>query len=142
MKKRVITGVLLTAVLPEEIRRRRGETTEIAPVQSLYISRQRAIGACVLMLFGFTRFLTGSMAVYQAAGMAMTAFSVMYCAQGVCLIIWWMRHGQYRRGGWLMTAVLLLLMLPAAGTILMLLGVADQFADPRKLREKDIEGGT
>lgn len=141
----LIVSALLTAVVPEGIRRRKGQATELPPVHKLYMDRKAAMGACMLMLCGLARFLTPSLAVCQASGMAMTAFTVLYSAQGVCLIVWWLRNGQYHRGGWLITAALLLFLLPMIGTLLLILGVADQFADPRKLREKDrkdIEGGT
>ena len=141
----LVVQTLLIAVVPEGIRRKRGEETELEPVHKLHMNRQQAMGACLLMLFGLVRLFTSSVAVYQASGMAVVTFSVLYSAQGLCLIVWWLRKGVYQRSSWIVPVLLVLLMLPMIGTILMLIGVFDQFADPRKLREKDIkdiEGGT
>ena len=133
-------STLLCAVLPEAIRRRRGEPTELKSIDALCMSRREALCAGSLLLFGMVQYLTDSLAVYQAAGMAMTAFSILCGAQGVCLIAWWLRKSRSRMGI-IPGTIIVLLMLPAAGFILLMLGAVDQIADPRKLRGTDIEGG-
>ncbi|MGN1020270.1 MAG: DUF2232 domain-containing protein [Aristaeellaceae bacterium] len=129
----------LTARVPEAIRRRRGMDAQLPSMTGWYIPREYAVGAMLLALFGLVRYLTGSLAVYQAGAMSMTAFYLLYGAQGFCLALWWLRRGQLPPGAGLLICMLALSMLPMATMVLVLLGAVDQLADPRGLREEDTE---
>ena len=129
----------LTALLPEGIRRRRGREAQLPPMTGWYIPREYAVGAMLLALFGLVRYLTGSLAVYQAGAMSMTAFYLLYGAQGFCLALWWLRRGTLAPGAGMLICMLVVSMLPMAVMALVLLGAVDQLADPRGLREEDTE---
>ncbi|MGN0745980.1 MAG: DUF2232 domain-containing protein [Aristaeellaceae bacterium] len=128
---------LLSAWLPDLILRLRGRAALLPPMAGWFIPREYAAGAILLALFGLVRYLTGSLAVYQAGVMSMTAFYLLYGVQGLCLAIWWLRRGQLPPGAGLLLGMLALSMLPMAGMVLVLLGAVDQLADPRGLRETD-----
>ena len=130
---------VLTARLPDWIRCRQGRKALMPPITGWYIPREYAVGAMLLALFGLVRYLTGSLAVYQAGTMSMTAFYLLYGAQGFCLALWWLRRGQLPPGAGVLICMLVLSMLPMAVMALVLLGAVDQLADPRGLREEDTE---
>ena len=129
----------LTSRLPDGIRRRRGREAMLPPMTGWYIPREYAVGAMLLALFGLVRYLTGSLAVYQAGAMSMTAFYLLYGAQGFCLALWWLRRGTLPPGAGVLIGILVLSMLPMAVMALVLLGAVDQLADPRGLREEESE---
>lgn len=133
-----VTGALV-AWLPSAIVRLRGGEGEFPPMRSWHMDDATGRGAALLVVFGLMRYMTGSLAVYQAANMASAAFNVIFGLQGLCLAVWWLRE---RPSMALMAVFAAAMLLPMLPTALMLLGLFDQFADPRVLRAKDdIEGG-
>lgn len=128
---------LATAALSQWVLRRRGMEAKLPPVTQWHLPRGYASGAMVLAVFGLMRYMLGSTALYQAGAMSMAAFCTLYVVQGICLVVWWIRQGPQQMSGGVMLAAVVLLLLPMLTMLLTVLGVIDQIADPRGLREQD-----
>ncbi len=131
-------SALLAALMSDAMARLERRPGRLRPFEGWYLSREASICACILAALSLLRWMTASLTVYQTATMCATAFGLMYIVQGAALTVWWLRrHGWRPVTSGLMAAVLA----ATLSTVVIILGAADQWFDPRGLHGKS-EGGT
>ena len=126
--------VLMSTVLPDWLRRKRGETGEFAPMEQWYMPRR--LGAAVFMLcIGWVIALMAQDGTGAYLGwLCADVFRAAFILQGICWMQWMGKRMGIRstvRNVW---SVILSVVMPL---IPMIMGMIDQRRDSRHLRPKE-----
>ena len=126
--------VLLSTVLPDWLRRKRGEKGEFAPMEQWYMPRR--LGAAVFALcIGWVMALMAQDGVGAYLGwLCADVFRVAFILQGICWMQWMGKRMGIRSAVRNIWSVILGIVLPL---IPMVMGMIDQRRDARHLRPKE-----
>jgi len=126
--------VLLSTVLPDWLRRKRGEKGEFAPMEQWYMPRR--LGAAVFALcIGWVMALMAQDGVGAYLGwLCADVFRVAFILQGICWMQWMGKRMGIRSAVRNIWSVILGIVLPL---IPMIMGMIDQRRDARHLRPKE-----
>ncbi|MBQ8201170.1 MAG: DUF2232 domain-containing protein [Clostridia bacterium] len=124
--------VLLTAFAGDETLRWQTGRGRLPRLSQWYMPVQTGRMMLVIMLLGVVQLLTRSIPIAQTAIMCRTLGYWAFAVQGAACLMFMLQRQQASRMRCTLTLVLGLLIAPF---VLMLIGLYDQFADPRKLRE-------
>ena len=126
--------VLLSTVLPDWLRRRKGERGEFPPMEQWYMPRR--MGAAVFALcIGWVVALLAEDGIGAYLGwMCADVFRVAFVIQGICWMQWMGKRMGLRSAARNLWSVVLGIVLPL---IPMIMGMIDQRRDARHLRPKE-----
>lgn len=127
----LITTLLCTLVR-DAIRHSLTAKRQLPPFTEWHMPTQLGRMAMVLMLLGVVQLFTANAAVAQTAVMCRTLGYWALLVQGIACMCSWMKKSYISTARCAVLSVLGMLFLPF---VQMLIGVYDQFADPRGLRE-------
>jgi len=129
--------VLLSVVLPDSARRRRGEKGVFPPMEQWYIPRKLGWAVFVLCLGPVIAFLSEGGAVAYMGRLCGDVFRFAFLLQGICWLQWMGKKMGIRSGARNLWSVILSVVAPL---IPILMGMIDQRKDARHLRpEKEVE---
>ena len=129
--------VLLSTVLPDWLRRKRGEKGEFAPMEQWYMPRRLGLAVFALCI-GWVMALMAQDGVGAYLGwLCADVFRVAFVLQGICWMQWMgkrMGIGSTMRNIWSVVLSVLIPLIP------ILMGMIDQRRDARHLRpDKEVE---
>ena len=126
--------VLMSTVLPDWLRRRRGEKGEFAPMEQWYMPRRLGLAVFALCLGWVIALMaqegTGAYLGWLCAGV----FRVAFILQGICWMQWMGKRMGIRSAVRNIWSVILSVVMPL---IPMIMGMIDQRRDARHLRPKE-----
>lgn len=126
--------VLMSTVLPDWLRRRRGEKGEFAPMEQWYMPRRMGLAVFALCLGWVIALMaqegTGAYLGWLCAGV----FRVAFILQGICWMQWMGKRMGIRSAVRNIWSVILSVVMPL---IPMIMGMIDQRRDARHLRPKE-----
>lgn len=129
---------MVCAAARDSIRAKRVGWREMPRFEKWHLPRGWGLPAALLWLGGLAPYVTGGIGGVCFGAMCTAAFSLIFAVQGLCLVWWWTRDRAMSVGA----SVAIMVALGAlASFALTLLGLIDQSADPRHLREPLLDDG-
>ena len=126
--------VLLSTVLPDWLRRKRGERGDFSPMEQWYMPRRMGAAVFALCLGWVIALLAGDGIGAYLGWMCAEVFRVAFILQGICWMQWMGKRMGIRSAVRNLWSVVLSVILPL---IPMVMGMIDQRRDARHLRPKE-----
>ena len=126
--------VLLSTVLPDWLRRRRGEQGEFSPMEQWYMPRRMGLAVFALCLGWVIAMLAEDGIGAYLGWMCAEVFRMAFILQGICWMQWMGRRMGIRSTARNVWSVVLSVLTPL---IPMIMGMIDQRRDARHLRPKE-----
>ena len=126
--------VLLSTVLPDWLRRKKGEKGEFPPMEQWYMPRRMGAAVFALCLGWLIALMAEDGAGAYLGWMCADVFRAAFVLQGICWMLWMGRRMGIRSVARSVWAVVLSVILPL---IPMIMGMIDQRRDARNLRPKE-----
>ena len=126
--------VLMSTVLPDWLRRRRGEKGEFAPMEQWYMPRRLGLAVFALCLGWVIALMAQEGTGAYLGWMCAEVFRMAFILQGICWMQWMGRRMGIRSTARNVWSVVLSVLTPL---IPMIMGMIDQRRDARHLRPKE-----
>ena len=126
--------VLLSTVLPDWLRRKRGEAGEFSPMEQWYMPRRLGLAVFALCIGWVIALLAEDGIGAYLGRLCAEVFRVAFILQGICWMQWMGKRMGIRSAARNLWSVVLSVILPL---IPMIMGMIDQRRDARHLRPKE-----